>query len=286
MSDTTTAVATPTPGVSEPSMALGPASGTTPVAALETAAPADFSPEPAAVAPETITTTEAPAATESAEAKPSILSEATGENPEAPAEEPKAKVEVKPAEPVVIPTPVYEPFKIPDGITVDDAKVSGFSGLLGEFESKIAADPTQAHAAAQEFGQKMLEFGIAQIQEAQQRQVQANAQNWDRTQEGWQTDFRNDPEIGKNRAETSLTRMGGLMDLYGQSAGPERLQGLRGILTMTGAGNNLEVLRFVNWAASRLVETSRVVAAPVARAPASGSRANRLYRNSIPNGAA
>jgi len=74
-------------------------------------------------------------------------------------------------------------------------------------------------------------------------------------------EFREDPDIGGNRADTSLARMGGLLELYGQTAGGERLSKLRDVLTFTGAGDNPEVLRFVNYVASRLVETSRPVAA-------------------------
>lgn len=277
MSESVTA-STETPGVPE----SGPASGTTPEAAVSTAAPADFSSASPDVSTETTQVVE-PA---NPEPKPSILSEAEAKKPEAPAAEAAPESEVKPVEPVAVAAPTYEPFTLPENVTIDDTKLGGFTGLLGEFETKVTADPTQAHAAAQEFGQKLLDFYITESQATAQRQIEAQATNWTRTQEKWASEFREDQEIGKNRAETSLTRMGGLMDMYGQSAGPDRLASLRGILTMTGAGNNLEVLRFVNWAASRLVERGRPVAAPQARPPVVGSKATRLYRNSTSNGAA
>lgn len=281
MSESATA-STVTPGVPE----SGPASGTTPEAAVSAVAPADFSPAATEVPSETTPVVEVAAP----DAKPSILSEAAAEKPEAaPAEaaaEAKPEAEVKPTEPPVVVAPAYEPFKLPENVKLDDAKLSGFTGLLGEFETQVTADPAQAHAAAQEFGQKLLDLYISETQAAAQRQTEEHAANWARVQDQWASEFREDPEIGKNRAETSLTRMGGLMDMYGQSAGPDRLASLRSILTMTGAGNNVEVLRFVNWAASRLVERARPVAAPQARAPVVGSKATRLYRNSTSNGAA
>jgi hypothetical protein len=212
---------------------------------------------------------EAPAA----EAKPD---ETKAAEPEAKAEEPAA-----PAEPPA--APVYE-IKMPDGIKLDDAKLAGFTGILGEAEAKIAADPTKAHEAMQEFGQKAMDLYVAEMQEAQQRSARLQKEHWDRAQEDWQTAFRNDPQLGRNRQETTLARMGGLMDLYGSSAGPERLAALRDIFTMTGAGNHIEVLRFVNWAAGRLTETARVVTPMMPRTPVqAGSRATRMYRNSIPN---
>jgi hypothetical protein len=240
----------------------GPASGTTPEVAAAIATPADShatEPSPTSILSEAAAATEAPA-------------------PEAPAPEAPA-AEVKPETAAVVP-PTYEPFTFPEGVTIASERLEPFTGLLGEFEARVTADPAQAHAAAQEFGQKVLGLYIAQAQADAARFSAANAEAFKSLREQWTADFKNDPDIGKNRMQTSLTRMGGLMDMYGQSAGAERLKGLREVMSLTGAGDNPEVLRFVNWAASRLGETSRPVAAPMARAPVVGSKAQRLYKNS------
>jgi hypothetical protein len=106
-----------------------------PVAAAPVAAPADLSSATAAV----VTPEAAPVVeTVTPEAKPSILSEAAPEKTEAPVEV-KADAEVKPVEPAVAPT--YEPFKLPEGVKLDEKPLNEFTGLLGDIESKIAADP-------------------------------------------------------------------------------------------------------------------------------------------------
>ena len=278
----------------------------TPVAPAEAAAPAEApavaasapptpspSPEASGAGPATVGVTppeaggESPAPAVSSEpapetpADPSILSAATeAETPEPAAEAPAPEA---PAEPVAAPT--YE-FKPPEGVTLDPAKVGTFSAIVADAETRIAADPAQAHAVLQEFGQKLVELHIAEAREAAERYTQLQMDNWKRTNEDWQAQFRNDPEIGKNRQETTLLRMGALMDMYGREAGPERLTALRDILTNTGAGNNLEVLRWTNWMARKVTETSRVVVPMMPRAPQqAGSKAERLYGKSL-NGAA
>ena len=278
----------------------------TPVAPAEAAAPAEApavaasapptpspSPEASGAGPATVGVTppeaggESPAPAVSSDpapetpADPSILSAATeAETPEPAAEVPAPET---PAEPVAAPT--YE-FKPPEGVTLDPAKVGTFSAIVADAETRIAADPAQAHAVLQEFGQKLVELHIAEAREAAERYTQLQMDNWKRTNEDWQAQFRNDPEIGKNRQETTLLRMGALMDMYGREAGPERLTALRDILTNTGAGNNLEVLRWTNWMARKVTETSRVVVPMMPRAPQqAGSKAERLYSKSL-NGAA
>ena len=273
----------------------------------DTSAPVQTSPSPEpAPLLETVATettpevvVEAPVAEVTEPAKPtSIMSEAKGEVPEpakesvaeepkkVEAKEPETKEEVKEPEPAPPPEPlappVYDKFVVPDDVSLADDKVGTFTGLLGEYENKVITDPTQAHSAFQELGQKMVDFYVAEVKETTERAARLQREVWDRTIEGWQTSFRDDPEIGKNRQDTTLQRIGGLFSLYGQQTSPERETAVRDAYGLTGAGNHPEVIRFVNWAASRLVETPRIVTPVMPRAPVNGtlSRAQRLYRNS------
>lgn len=230
-----------------------------------------------------------------ADAKPSLVSEAKAEEvkePEVKAEEPKAeepkaeekaeeakpeepKPEDKPEEkpedkqPEPLPPPVFDKYTLPEGVTVDEARVGAFNGLLGETETRIATDPAQAHIAMQELGQKLADFHVEEMRNAAERAARHNREHWDRTREGWVSEFRNDPVIGKNRADTTLAQIGSLIDMYGAQAGADEVTRLRDTFTMTGAGDHLEVLRFMNWAASRLVETRKIVVPqPTVKAPA------------------
>ncbi len=275
-----------TPVAAEP----GPTTGTS-VGVAETTAPAASSPEPASetVVAESAPVVEAPvetaAETTTEDRAPSLLSEAKPDEPAKPetkpaetkAEEPKAETVAEPAKPSA--PPKYESFALPDGVTIADEKMGAYTGILGEYENKIIADPAQAHAMVQEMGQKLVDFYVGEMRDNAERTARMQRDTWDRTIETWRGEFRDDPEIGGNRTDTSLARMGGLLEMYGQKAGSDRLSKLRDVFTTTGAGDNPEVLRFVNWAASRLVETPRPVAAITPRAPVVTSRAQRLYRN-------
>jgi hypothetical protein len=238
-----------------PDAAPGPAS---PASVLGTAKAADATEEP--TAPEA-------AATE-AEAPP----------PETPPPE-------APPEPVTL--PAYEPFTAPEGVTLDPEQVGRFTGLLGEYEQKLAADPTAAHAATQELGQKIVDLYIAEQQESAQRHARLMAENWTRTREAWVSEFREDPDIGGARQDQTVAKAGAMLELYGQRVGPEREAALRSVMDLTGAGDNPEVLRFMNWAADFAIERPRMIAARGPTGPQPVGRAARLYRNSIPtNGAA
>ena len=222
----------------------------------------------------------------------SILSGATGGAPAAePAVEPTAKEPTEtaasdaPAEPA--PPPTYEAFKLPDGVQVDDTKLPVFTGLLGEYEARAAADPTKIHAVFQELGQKLVDMHISQAQEMGSRLTQSQVEAWNQRREDWKSEFRADRELGGNRQETTLRRLGDLMNAYGNAAGEENLVALREAFNETGAGDRLAVLRFANWAARRLTETSRPVMPMIQRSPNPGAgKADRLYRNSIGNNGA
>jgi hypothetical protein len=285
---------TPDPAALTPNTGPGPTVGELAPEASSSSPPppASLSPEPVA---EPVAQSEPVAPPVVEEKRTSILSDAQGElkvdEPAKPEtteevkaeeikEEPKAEEPAKEPEPLA--PPVYEAFQIPEGVTLAEDKIGTFSGLLGEYENKVITDPAQAHVAFQELGQKMVDFYVAEAKENAERAARLQRETWDRTVEEWQTAFRDDPEIGKNRQDTTLQRAGGLFNLYGQQTSPERETAVRDALGVTGAGNHPEVIRFVNWMASRLTERPRVVTPMLPKAPARQnlSPAQRLYRNS------
>ena len=254
----------------------GPAIGATPPEAVsESAAPAASSESDAS----SILST----ATEAVEAAPANDAVETSAEAVTEAPKPEEAIVLESAEPP--PAPVYEAFKLPEGLEANPEKIGAFTGLLSETEARIAADPAQLHAALQEFGQKLVDFHAAEASGAAERlqasYQQAQLENWKQTREGWRSEFENDPVLGKNRKDTTLNRLGGLMTMYGQTEGADRLAALRDTLTLTGVGDHIEMLRFANWAASRLTETSRVVRPMIPRMPQPANKADRLYRNSI-----
>jgi hypothetical protein len=93
----------------------------------------------------------------------------------------------------------------------------------------------------------------------------------------WRSAFASDREIGKNRQNTTVNRIKAALEAYGQSAGSDRLDRLREVFTLTGAGANPEVLRFITWLIQRGGKVSSSGAAPK---PASASKPSKLYGGS------
>jgi hypothetical protein len=286
MSETVAPVSPPSPGAAEP----GPTPGTQAAPLADAVAAPPLLSETTVEAVETPAPEPAPAV----ETKPSsVISEAVGE-PEPKAEEPKVEEvkaeepkaeepkveEVKPPEPLA--PPVYDALTLPEGVTVEDEKVNTFSNIIGEYENKVATDPSQAHAVFSELRQKLADFHIGEMTALNERAARMQREVWDRTIDDWQKSFREDPEIGKNRQDTTIQRIGGLLNLYGQQTNTDQETAVRDAFGLTGAGNHPEVIRFFNWAASRLTERPRVVTPMLARAPVKGtqSRAERLYKTS------
>lgn len=268
----TIAPVTETP-ITPSNAAPGPVVGTTPPGADAEAAPV-----PAADFPESTPASE-PAPTEP-EAPASLLSEAKAETPSE--ETPPVEAQA----PEQAPLPTYETFTLPEDVKLDEERLGAFNGVLGEFEQKLTTNPAEAHAAMQEMGQRLVDMYVAEVKDMQTRTAALQMDTWKRTRESWVSDFRSDPDIGGNRQDTTLARIGAVLELYGQRVGTNQEKAVRDAFALTGSGDHPEVLRFLNWISGFTVEKPRLVAATTPTPPAAGTRADRLYRNSIPQGAA
>lgn len=285
--------AAPAPAVpvATPAPAAAPAPAPQPVAVpAPAAAPAPVAPAPApaaepapAAAPAPAPAASSPAAAEPAApaatapvAEPSLLS---GEPPKPPADPAAAApvVEGEPAAPAepVAPLPTYE-LKFPEGFKVDDAQAGKFNELLGGYEREAGVD----HAKFQEFGQKALDFHVAELQRVQAESDRLQTEAWSTMRNEWRESFKADPEIGGNRRETTLQAAAQIIDQFGGT--PAQATELRQILSLTGAGDHPAVIR---WAANiaKALSEGRPVPAVVPKPPAMMSRKERRYNT---NGAA
>lgn len=192
---------------------------------------------------------------------------------EAAPEEPKP--EIKPED---LPVPEYEPFTLPEGITLAEESLSAFTSILGDHERRLTVNPAEAHNIVQELGQKLVDLYTNEARESAERSVKLQRDVWNNQIETWLSEFRNDPEIGNNRQNTTLSRAAGVLEAYGQRRGQDRLDKVREVFALTGAGNHPEVIRLMNWVAGFIVETPKFVPARQPMTPQkNGSRAERLY---------
>lgn len=103
-----------------------------------------------------------------------------------------------------------------------------------------------------------------------QAQSEKAMQTWNTLQETWQNEAKADPEIGGDKLEANLGRISTLINVHGT---PE----LREIMTQTGAGNNVHVIKFLSKIAAAMGES---LPAPAAVPPGGEkSAANIMFPN-------
>lgn len=191
--------------------------------------------------------------TEATSTDSSLIAEA-----KAPTSESSPEV-VPPAEPAKEPEAAKEPefvfkaedLKIPEGFTVDEAARDDFVKLANEH--KISPQTAEALVGLQA---KLV-----------QQSADASVKVWTDMQTTWRNEVKSNPEIGGEKLEGVLSGIGKLIDQYGSNE-------FREVMTLTGAGNNVHVVSFLNKIASQLVEP-----APVSGGPISGKTtlADSLY---------
>lgn len=256
-------VAAPVPAVAAPSQAAQPA---VPIAG--TGAEAAVAPPPAS-SPETapvVVEAPKPAATEG-----SLLGDAKVADAPKPAEAAAPAPAPAPAEPP--PAPTYEPFTLPEGVTLEAEKVSELTKLLGETELATKAD----HGAMQGLGQKLVDMYIAESK----RVADAQQQSWIRTRDEWRNTFIADEQIGGARREATLRDCAKVIEDFGGNA--EQQAQLRQAFGITGMGDHPALIRLLNNVAKVTNEpTKTATGTPAAARPASKSA--RRYNNSL-NGA-
>lgn len=86
-------------------------------------------------------------------------------------------------------------------------------------------------------------------------------------QKEWRDAVKADPEIGGEKLQPSLDKIGRLINEYGSD---ELLE----TMAITGAGNNVHVIKFLNKVAEKLTEGGPVVGSP---ATAREDAASRMF---------
>lgn len=265
-----TASPTASPAVAVPE-ASPPAPVAAPIQAEVAPAPATQVTETPAVETKTGTPAAEPEAAKPSEPAPSLL--------DGPPKEEAAPVETKAAEPKpgdqpALPT--YEPLKLPEGVKLDDTELKGFDELVGGLELSTKAD----HAAVQEFRQKAADFYVAQVQKAVKAHDDNGAQVWSQMRDDWRQEFKTDKQIGGNRQNTTLAGAAAMIEQFGGSK--TQIAELRRVLRVTGAGDNINLVRLLH-NVSKVLSEGQPVPANNPKAPQIASKKTRRYSNS--NGA-
>lgn len=196
--------------------------------------PEDAKPQPEATAPEdkgveTVLSTDKPEKKE--DAKPAEVK---------PEEKPAEQEDESSQSDEPAPLPTYEPFNLPEGADLNGKELAEFTKDLGEFESANKVD----HTTMQGFGQKLVDRYVAEVSQLSKRINEAYSKQWEKQNNDWAESFKNDPEIGKNRMETTKTKV---IDAVGDYAGnADQLKEFKSFMKYTGVGNHPSLIRLIS----------------------------------------
>lgn len=166
------------------------------------------------------------------------------------------------------PLPPYEDFTLPEGVSLENEKLTQFTGMLGEFQNLTKAETP----AVQAFGQKLVDMYVAETQETLSRVNKAYADAWEKQKSDWREEFAKDPEIGGNRQETTLKSALEFIRTHGGTA--DEQTEIRNLMNSTGVGNHKAMIRLLAKAQSAMSEGGPLPA----RAPVSQSRSKLATR--------
>lgn len=179
----------------------------------------------------------------------------------------KKNEEGQSAEPA--PPPVYDPFTVPEGITLDPDRVTKFTGILAELETGGKVD----HALVQQFGQKAVDFHTAEVKKAVEDVTNLYKTSWDRQKTEWKDSFMKDPEIGGNRFQTTVDAALTFIRTHGGT--PEQQTEFRNLMETSGLGNHPAVIRLLANAGTAMAEGRPLAAQKPVSVPK--SKTSTLY---------
>lgn len=172
---------------------------------------------------------------------PNSIEPVTPTEPETPTEptslisDPEQKVEEKapetPAEPEPVVPLTVDDLTIPEGYEVVEPLRDKFLEILnGDLSPKDRASA-------------LLALHKDTIDAAQE----AGSTAWNTTQDEWKAEAKADPDVGGAKLQPALANIAKLIDEYGTTE-------LRGVFDLTGAGNNVHVIKFLSKMADQLTE--------------------------------
>ncbi len=181
------------------------------------------------------------------------------------------------------PAPTYEPFALPEGVVADTEAMGRFTEVIGE----LGLD--------QGGGQKLMDLYAAEHERLANAMAEHQQRVFEDTQKEWVTQFEQDPELGRNRRDTTLNQArtaigwafglgipGKELEPAAQTAAEARRQEFWDAMSYTGFGNHLASIRAWTQVHKMLAPYLAEAKAPPAGAPTKGEglrAADRRYGN-------
>lgn len=166
--------------------------------------------------------------------------EGEAEKPEA-SLAPEGEGEPKPDEGLAEAPPPLTPdsyqFKLPDGVTPDEATLTSLKETLAT--SQVPA----------EVGQKLIDMHVAELNKSAEAFAQGQAAAWTTTVDQWKSEVEADPELGGDKKPIVTAAIARALDEYGDPS-------TRQAFDLTGVGWNPHVIKFIYRMAAALNEGS------------------------------
>lgn len=193
--------------------------------------------------------------------------------PEAVVEAPKVEEKTKEgqsADPA--PPPVYDAFTVPEGVTLDTARVSEFTKSLAELEQSGKVP----HELLQKFGQTAVDMYVTEVKKATDALTQTYVKAWEDQKIAWKDSFLKDPEIGGNRWQTTIDSAQGFIRTHGGTT--EQQTEFRSLMESSGLGNHPVMIRLLANANRTMAEGKQLAASKPA--PVQKSKVETMYGKS------
>jgi hypothetical protein len=100
--------------------------------------------------------------------------------------------------------------------------------------------------------------------------LEADSKAWNTMQTEWRDAAKADPDVGGDKLQSTLNNVGKLLDEFGDKE-------VRGVFDLTGAGNNVHMLKFLNKIADALTEGSFFKSGSPAASNEPDAAAKRMY---------
>lgn len=151
----------------------------------------------------------------------------------------------------------------PEPLTVEDLSFEEGFEVNEELRDEFLTAINDQELSPKDRAQRLVDLQ----QKATKMASEASSQAWADTQKSWRDEVKADTEIGGDKLQPALDRVGRLVTEYGSDE-------LLNVFALTGAGNNVHVIKFLNKMAAQLTEGGPVSGGP-ATAPADA--ASKLF---------
>jgi len=170
------------------------------------------------------------------------------------------------------PPPVYDPFNLPEGVTLDKERSDKFTNILAELETTGKVN----HTLVQQFGQKAVDFHLEEVKRVTEEIQDMYKKTWERQKTEWKDSFLKDLEMGGNRFQTTIDSALTFIRTHGGTS--EQQTEFRNLMEESGLGNHPAMIRLLANAGRAMAEGKPLAAQrPV---PATKSRIETMYGKS------